>query len=114
MKKLFALAAIAMLALTACSSNAGSSSNGVNGTFEGTGRGMGEVKASVTFENSKITAVTLDCSGETAGLGDKACEALVEAIIAADSADVDAVAGATVTSDAVYTAVSAAIEASGR
>jgi len=72
-----------------------------------------EVKVEVTVEDGKITALAVDDSGEsypTAGF-DRAetVEKLIDAIVAAGSADVDTVAGATVTQTAVLEAVKAAL-----
>ena len=113
MKKIITIVAVAMLALTACSSN---ESKGVSGTFTGTAKGMGDVTATVTLEDSKITKVELDCSGETPGYGKDACEKLVNdgTIVSADGAEFDDVAGSTITSKAVKKAVQAALTESGR
>ena len=46
---------------------------------------------------------------ETEGIGDKAIEALPAAIVAANSADVDTVASATITSNAIIEAVKDAL-----
>ena len=71
------------------------------GTYSATARGMGDVIVTMTFDETSITDVVIDAAGETQGLGDVAAEKLKEAIISGQSAEVDAVAGATVTSTAV-------------
>lgn len=111
MKKIISIA-IAMLALTACSSE----SAGVSGTFTGTANGMSEVKVTVTLEDSKITAVELDCKNETPGFGVEACQKLVEEniIVNANGSEFDNIAGSTITSEAVKKALDAALAESGR
>ena len=56
-------------------------------------------------ESGAISDVTVDASNETAGIGVEAAEQLQEAILEAQSADVDIVSGATITSEAVIEAV---------
>ena len=73
-----------------------------DGTFVGTGKGMhSNIEVSVTVEGGKITNVTVNNHGETAGVSDPAIEQIPAAIVAANSADVDAVAGATLTSNGI-------------
>ena len=69
----------------------------------------GAVSAEVTFDGDKIAALSLTGANETPSIGGAAMENLTAAILAANSADVDTVAGATVTSNAVISAVKAAI-----
>ncbi|MCI5958016.1 MAG: FAD-dependent oxidoreductase, partial [Clostridiales bacterium] len=72
------------------------------------------VKVSVTVSESAITDLEIDVSGETAGLGTEVAQPMKDAILAAQSADVDGVSGATVSSDAVKAAVQKCLdEASG-
>ena len=71
---------------------------------------MGPVTVTVTVEDGKITAVTVDSHNETNGIGTMAVEQLPAAIVAANSADVDVVANATVTSKAIIAAVKNALD----
>ncbi len=114
MKKILALAAVAMLALTACSSSE-SGSNGVSGTYTGTGTGIGgSVTVTLTIEDSKITGVEYDCSTETATIGQVACTYFADnAVVETSGADFDNYSGATVTSKAVKTAVTDALTQAG-
>lgn len=73
----------------------------------------GDLTAIVTFDGDKISKIDLKHT-ETEGLGDKAAESIIEEIIATNSINVDAVSGATITSNALIEAVKAAISASGR
>lgn len=78
------------------------------GTYSATAQGMGTVTVTMTFDANAITDVVIDASGETAGLGDVAAETLSKQILEAQGV-VDAVSGATVTSNAVFKAVEACI-----
>ena len=81
------------------------------GTYSATARGIGsDVKVTMTFDANSITDVEIDVSGETKGIGADIGEKMQDAILAAQSADVDAVTGATVTSDAIRKAAAACIE----
>ena len=76
------------------------------GTYTAEAKGFaGNVTATVTVTAAEITDVVLDVSGETPAIGGAAGETLKAAVLAAQSAEIDAVAGATVTSDAVKAAV---------
>ena len=72
---------------------------------------MGPIKVSVTVEDGKITAVTVDENAETPSIAEEALKAIPEAIVAANSADVEAVAGATFTSEGIMQAVKVAMGA---
>ena len=81
-----------------------------DGTYTGTATGFGgEVKAVVTVSGGKITACTLEGAGETPAIGGAALPKLQEQVLAAGSADIDGVSGATMTSNGVKTAVAAAL-----
>ena len=75
------------------------------GTYSATAKGIGEVSVSMTFSESKITDVVLNVAHETENIGQAAAADLKKAIMSAQSAEIDAVTGATVTSNAVKTAV---------
>ena len=81
-----------------------------DGVYEGSANGMGgAVKVAVTVSGGKITAVEVVEHNETAGISDPAIEKMPAKIVDAQSTDVDAVAGATVTSEAIKEAVKAAL-----
>ena len=69
----------------------------------------GEMKVKVTMDGTKIANVEVLSHKETAGISDPAFASIPEAIIAAQSAEVDAVANATVTSKAIMAAVADAL-----
>ena len=80
------------------------------GTYTGTAAGMGEVKVTMTFTETAITDVVVDCSAETADIGGVAAADLQEALLAAQNAEIDGVAGATITSNAVKQAAASCIQ----
>ena len=83
-------------------------------TFEGVGKGMGgDVKLAVTVEDGKITAIEVVSHNESAGISDPAFAQIPQAIIDNQSLAVDAVAGATLTSNGILAAVEAAAAAAG-
>ncbi len=83
-----------------------------DGAYTGEGKGIGgKVPVTVTVEGGKVTKVEVGDNSETEGIGSKAIEQLPEQIVAANGTEgVDALAGATVTSKAIFTAVEAALE----
>ena len=86
------------------------------GTYSAKAKGIAsDVEVTMTFSESAITDVKIDVSGETPEIGGAIGEQMEKAILEAQSADVDAVSGATVTSDAIKTAVADCIsQASGK
>lgn len=110
-----AAAACAAMAL-ALSSCAGTQAGTVKaGTFEAKSKGFSsEVKVSVVVgEDGKIASVAVDASGETDSIGQVAAPELAAAIVAKQGVDVDAVAGASYTSEAVLAAAAQALKAAG-
>jgi fumarate reductase flavoprotein subunit len=86
---------------------AGSAAVYVPGTYSAVAKGMESyVLVETTVDETSITGVTIDVSGETQGIGAAIGDQMAEAILEAQSADVDAVAGATVSSGAVIEALS--------
>ncbi len=78
--------------------------------LEGSAPGYGgTLTVAVTLSGTDITAVEVTSHSETAGIGTRAIDALPAAIVAANSAEVDAVSGATVTSEAISMAVGYAL-----
>ena len=80
------------------------------GTYSATGTGINTVIVTMTFSETEITDVVLDLSGETATIGQAAADTLKAAILDAQSAEIDLVAGATVTSNAVMEAAAKCIQ----
>ena len=73
------------------------------GTYTATATGFdgGSVVVEMTFSADAITDVSIDASSQTKGIGQAAAQPLQDAILAAQSADVDGYSGATHTSDAI-------------
>ena len=86
------------------------------GTYSATAKGIAsDVKVTMEFSETEILSVKIDASGETPELGGAAAPKLEQAILDAQGLEVDAVSGATVTSDAVKKAVADCIsQASGK
>lgn len=79
-------------------------------TLTGSAKGFGgEIKATLTVADGKITACALEGADETPEIGGKALEDLEKQIVAANGYEIDGVAGATVTTKAVKNAVAAAL-----
>ncbi|MBR5005179.1 MAG: FMN-binding protein, partial [Erysipelotrichaceae bacterium] len=82
--------------------------------YTATAQGFGgEVSVTVVLNGSDIVDVKVVGDSETSGIGTNAIDQLPAAIVAADSADVDAVSGATVTSTAILDAVKDALAQAG-
>lgn len=79
-------------------------------TYSATAKGYGgDVTVEIEVDDNKILSVTALGDQETAGIGTKAIEELPEMILEKQSADVDVIAGATITSNALLSAARAAI-----
>ncbi len=84
------------------------------GTYTGEGDGMGgKVKVSVKVDENKILEVNVLENDETQGIGDAAINKIPSKIIEGQTLSVDAVSGATLTSNAILTAVEAALKEAG-
>ena len=83
----------------------------VAGTYSASEEGFaGKVTVTITTSESEITDVKVEGPNETPDKGGAAMEKLQGELLKAQSAEVDAVSGSTVTSDAVKKAMAAAIE----
>ncbi len=119
------LAAAMLCGLSACNGSAGetpapgTSVPGAEnrfspGTYTGEGQGFGgAIQVEVSLSADKIESVTVVKDKETEGIGSKAIEAIPDAIIAAQSTQVDVIGGATLSSQGVIDAVTAALESAG-
>ena len=79
------------------------------GTYSATATGMGEVTVTMTFSANEITDVVVDTSKETTGYGLEQGGEFAQRILAAQSADIDAISGVSLTSNAVTEAAKACI-----
>ena len=84
------------------------------GTYQAKAPGMhGDVVVETTFAKDRIEAVKVVKQAETQGIGTKAVEVLPGRIVEAQSPNVDGVSGATLTSNAIRTAVEACVKQAG-
>lgn len=98
------------LALTGLIGSAGAAAV----TAEGTATGRhGDVTVAVTFDNGKIQDIKVLKETENPVLAGRVYTELKDAIIAANSVEVDSLSGATMTSDALKSAVKAAADKAG-
>ena len=104
MKKLLSIVLAATIALGLVGCAQAEELNGIAKGF------AGEVTVVVTVEDGKIVSVVATGVNETNGIGTKALEELPAKIVEAGSTDVDVIAGATVTSNAIKAAVNNALD----
>ena len=110
-KRILSVLLVLAMMLSACGGGSGS---GSKNSAIASAQGMnGEVKVKVTVVDNKITEVKVDGSKETEGIGSKAVEALPKQMVENNSINVDAITGATVTSNAIKTAAADAIKQMG-
>lgn len=114
-----AMSATTAAALAACqnsgeaaASSATSGNAGIYtpGTYTATETGMGTVTVTMTFSDSAITEVKVDTSKEIIDVAVNSAEEFKEALMAAQSAEIDGVSGASITSKAVKKAAASCIE----
>lgn len=85
-----------------------------DGTYTGTGSGRnGEITVELTVKAGKLATVNVVRHGETAGISDAALARVPAEIVAQQSTAVDAVTGATMTSEGIKAAVADAIRRAG-
>ena len=90
---------------------AASGSSYADGKYFGAGIGYnGRLTVSVVVENGAIASVKLTGSVDDEEYLDMATEGVIPAVLAAQGTDVDAVTGATTTSEAILAAIDAALE----
>lgn len=110
---LTAVAAAAAVMLAGCAS-APEQTGIKDGVYTGTGFGRGgEITSEVTFKDGKITDVKVVKHTETVGVSDKALTEVPARIVAGNTTNVDAVTGATLTSNGIRASVADAIDNAG-
>lgn len=110
---MLAVATLSMGILAGCSAPAEDAAGGqfTDGTYEGAAEGFhGEIKVKVEVADGKISNVEILEQTETAGLGDVATEDIAKKIVEAQSTEVEAVSGATMSSNGTMEAVKNALE----
>lgn len=113
MKKFLSLLLALTMLLTLCSAASADA-----GVFTGVGDseigGKGAIEVAVTVdENGAVTAIEVTKNGDTAGISDPAVAQIPDLIVEQQTANVDAVAGATKTSGAIMAAVLDAVTKAG-
>lgn len=113
MKKFLSLLLALTMLLTLCGVASAEA-----GVFTGAGDseigGKGAIEVAVTVdENGAVTAIEVTKNGDTAGISDPAVAQIPGLIVEQQTANVDAVAGATKTSDAIMAAVLDAVTKAG-
>lgn len=112
------MVALFLLVLAACGNDdngeVSTDENGGVSTYEGVGEGFnGDITALVTLEDGVITDIQVDTDGESDGFRERPSEEIPAQIIANQSIEVDAISGATATSEGIIEAVTAALVAAG-
>lgn len=82
----------------------------VDGTYEGVGQGLSDIKVAVEIANGAITKVTVLSHNESDGISDLALEQIPLTIVAEQSVKIDAISGATLASQGIIDAVMNALE----
>lgn len=120
MKKKFLsvfLACAMSLTFVACGNNDKSSNSDnafVAGTYEGVAKGFGgEIKATIKLSDSKIEDIVVVGDQETPTIGGVAVETMPKDMLEKQIVNVDIVSGATVSSNAIIEAVTAAFASAG-
>lgn len=107
MKKMLSILLMLALVLTATLASADTS---YTATADSQIGGVGAVTCTVTLgDDGTIKAVTVDECKDTPGICDAAVQKIPEEMVALNSINVDAVGGATMTSDAIKNAVKTAL-----
>ena len=116
MKKLICLLLSLMMLLgaAACAEPAPVEKLFTAGTYSAEAQGIFvPVKVQITVNDTEIVSVLIDATGETPELGGMAAGTLAESILNAQTPNVDALSGATVTSNAIIAAATEALKAAG-
>ncbi|WP_018306546.1 FMN-binding protein [Desulfitobacterium hafniense] len=112
--KLFTLIGIVVSVMFLVAACGTSEDTGIykDGTYEGiSNKGIQPgLKVSVTIKDDKITDVTVTENGETEGVGSRAIDELPGKIVEAQSTEVEAISGASLSSAAIKEAVDLALE----
>ena len=116
--KILCLVLACMMLLSACGGAAPAatteSAAPAAASYTGTAQGMGgEVSVTLTIENGVITGCTAVGDNETDGIGSVVIAQFPDQVVAGNTINLDAVSGATITSNAFIEAAKAALTAAG-
>ena len=112
MKKTKILLALILIMgiIVGCSNNSNDKTKMTAGTYTVTKSGYGgDIEVEVKVSTTKIESITVIKSSETAAIGDSAMESLTNVIIDKQTIEVDAITGATITSNAFISAIEDAL-----
>ena len=110
LNKIFAAFVATTMILSGCGAN---NANGQSFTATAHGYEDSEFEVTTTFEDGKIVKVDASKNEETEGIGKDAVAALSEKIVETQSVDLDAVTGATSSSEGLLEAVKETITMAG-
>jgi len=98
-------------ASSSSSQKAATSSKYKDGTYEGSGNGFrrGITTVSVTVKSDKVTDIQVVSTGDDAPFFNRACDSVISEILSKQSTNVDAVSGATFSSNGIMSAVADAL-----
>ncbi len=114
MKRFLSIALALCLVLALALPLIGAAATYKPGTYTASAQGMGGMVAvTVTFSEDKIESVVIGDHSETPGIATPVLEGFPQLIVDNQSLKIDAVAGATLTSDAVLTAVADCVQQAG-
>lgn len=117
LKALSLILCFAMIfSLAACSKPASGEAKAIYkaGTYTGTAKGNnGDVSVEVTFSDTAIVSVKVLNTSESAGLSDAPIQRIPEQVVAGQTLAIDAVAGATNTSNAILAAIEDCVKQAG-
>lgn len=115
MKKLITMILSAFMLVGCSSSTSSTTEQGMKaGTYEGTGAGFhGDIKVSVTVDNTSITSIEVTEESETETIGHAALPKLIEEATTNQTYQPDTVSGASVTSQGFSDAVKDALTKAG-
>ncbi len=115
MKKLLAVCLSALMLLSGCSSSQTSSTTTSEpATYTASAKGYhGDITLEVTVDGDTISDIVVVEENETEGIGKDALPQLVEKALETNSINFDGVSGATVTSEAFFTAMEDALTQAG-
>lgn len=99
-------------ALTACANDGKEDADGKTVSAKAPGYG-GEITVEVTVGGDKISNVKVETPKETPEIGGEAAKKIADEIVKKQSLAIDAVSGATITSDAVLKAAEEALKEAG-
>ncbi|MGN1030949.1 MAG: FAD-dependent oxidoreductase, partial [Butyricicoccaceae bacterium] len=114
MMKRLVLLALACVMLMCCEGCVLAENAYTPGSYTAAAKGMGgDVNVTVNFSENAIISIEVGENSETPGISDTPIERIPAMIVEHQSLAVDAVAGATMTSNAILTAVAACVEQAG-